>query len=79
MTGVQTCALPISLPGLAINLSASSLLDGGFRSELSALLGRHAAVASRLWLEVSEFGAMAALEPDRSIILKYSRLFEVFR
>ncbi|MEE2777072.1 MAG: DUF5916 domain-containing protein [Acidobacteriota bacterium] len=29
--------------------------------------------------EVSEFGAMAALEPDRSLILKYSRLIEVFR
>ena len=29
--------------------------------------------------EVSEFGALAAAEPNRSIIIKYSRLFDVFR
>ena len=46
------------LPGLAINLSARSIQQPEFRRELSALLKRRSA-SSRLWLEVSETGALA--------------------
>ncbi|TAH13541.1 MAG: EAL domain-containing protein [Curvibacter sp.] len=47
--------------GLAINLSASSLQDLQFRVRLLALIDAHKDVASRLWLEVSEAGALQHL------------------
>lgn len=46
------------LPGLAINLSASSVGDEVFRTKLLALLTAHRANAPRLWLEVAENGAL---------------------
>lgn len=46
------------LPGLAVNLSASSIQLPGFRSDLRKLLLRRAGT-SKLWLEVSEAGALA--------------------
>jgi EAL domain-containing protein (putative c-di-GMP-specific phosphodiesterase class I)/GGDEF domain-containing protein len=46
------------LKGLAINLSASSVQAPGFRADLQKLLKRRAGT-SRLWLEVSEAGALA--------------------
>ena len=46
------------LKGLAINLSASSVQSPEFRSDLQRLLKRRPST-SRLWLEVSEAGALA--------------------
>lgn len=50
-----------ALSGLAINLSASSIQLPKFRQELHALLKRRSGTA-RLWLEVSETGALAHFE-----------------
>jgi EAL domain-containing protein (putative c-di-GMP-specific phosphodiesterase class I) len=47
-----------ALPGLAINLSASSIQLPEFRADLRRLLLRRSGT-SRLWLEVSESGALA--------------------
>jgi diguanylate cyclase (GGDEF)-like protein len=47
-----------ALPGLAINLSASSIQLPEFRAELRRLMLRRSGT-SRLWLEVSESGALA--------------------
>lgn len=55
------------LPGLAINLSASSVADVGFRRDLIALLSGQKAVASRLWLEVAEAGALMHLDNFREL------------
>lgn len=57
------------LPGLAINLSASSLQRPEFRSELRTLLARRAAT-KRLWLEVSEAGAFTCFEAFRALCLE---------
>ena len=56
------------LPGLAINLSASSIEHAEFRDELLARLKR-ADVSRRLWLEVSEAGALAHFDAFRSLCL----------
>lgn len=50
-----------AIPGLAVNLSASSIHDGNFRRQLHALLDKQRAAASRLWLEVAETGALKHL------------------
>jgi EAL domain-containing protein (putative c-di-GMP-specific phosphodiesterase class I) len=50
-----------TLPGLAINLSASSIQLPEFRADLHRLLLRRSGT-SRLWLEVSESGALAHFE-----------------
>lgn len=49
------------LPGLAINLSASSVSDGEFRKQLLVLLAANRSSAARLWLEVAENGALKHL------------------
>lgn len=55
------------LRGLAINLSASSLDEAGFGQRLMTMLGTHRAVTSRLWLEVTESGALKHLDQFRSL------------
>ena len=55
-----------ALTGLAINLSASSLTLDGFRTELGQLLRRRTGT-SRLWLEVSESGALAHFDAFRAL------------
>lgn len=54
------------LPGLAINLSAHSLLWPSFRRELLALLAPHRA-APRLWLEIAESGMLAHFDAFREL------------
>jgi EAL domain-containing protein (putative c-di-GMP-specific phosphodiesterase class I) len=56
------------LSGLAINLSASSIQLPEFRHELHALLKRRPGTA-RLWLEVSEAGALAHFDAFRALCL----------
>ncbi len=57
------------LPGLAINLSASSVGDDTFRAKLLALLAAHRTNAPRLWLEVAENGALKHLAMFRELCL----------
>ncbi|MFO1264313.1 MAG: EAL domain-containing protein [Rhodoferax sp.] len=56
------------LPGLAINLSASSIQLPEFRSDLHGLLKRRSG-ATRLWLEVSESGALAHFDAFKALCL----------
>jgi len=56
-----------ALPGLAINLSASSVGDVEFRSKLLALLAAHRSSTPRLWLEVPENGALKHLPHFREL------------
>ncbi len=43
---------------LAINLSAESLCDAGFRAELTARLDKAPEVGTRLWVEIPEYGVI---------------------
>lgn len=54
-----------ALPGLAINLSASSLELPGFRADLWQMLKRRSA-ANRLWLEVAESGVLSHFSAFRA-------------
>ncbi len=56
-----------NLPGLAINLSASSLEDPGFQDRLMALIYADKALAPRLWLEIAEGGALQHLEAFKAL------------
>lgn len=55
------------LPGLAINLSASSLEDKLFQPKLLALLKQHSVASRKLWLEVAEEGAFKHLDAFRAL------------
>ncbi len=57
------------LAGLAINLSASSIQSVAFRDELRNLLRRHQQTR-RLWLEVSEAGALAHFDAFRALCIE---------
>jgi len=65
--GLLDLARQPALPGLAINLSASSLEDASFQPKLLALLEQHAGVSRRLWLEVAEEGAFKHFEAFRRL------------
>jgi EAL domain-containing protein (putative c-di-GMP-specific phosphodiesterase class I) len=65
--GLLDLARQPALPGLAINLSASSLEDASFQPKLLALLEQHAGVSLRLWLEVAEEGAFKHFEAFRRL------------
>lgn len=65
--GLQELARQPDLPGLAINLSASSLEDTVFQPKLLTLLKHHGAASQRLWLEVAEDGAFKHLEAFRAL------------
>ncbi len=67
--GLRELAAHPDLPGLAINLSASSISDERFRTELLAQLAADRANASRLWLEVAEGGALKHLAEFRELCL----------
>jgi EAL domain-containing protein (putative c-di-GMP-specific phosphodiesterase class I) len=55
------------LPGLAINLSGSSLAQAEFQQKLAALLERHRKAASRLWVEVAETGVFKHVDEFRTL------------
>lgn len=65
--GLEELVAQPSLPGMAVNLSASSLQDPSFRAELRDLLKRHAVAARRLWLELGESGALRHFEAFRDL------------
>lgn len=67
--GLSELAARSDLPGLAINLSARSVVDAGFRQRLLALLARWPSETRRLWLEVEETGALRDLPAFREFRL----------
>lgn len=67
--GLQELEAQPGLPGLAINLSASSVGDETFRTKLLALLTVHRTNTPRLWLEVAENGALKHLTKFRELCL----------
>jgi diguanylate cyclase (GGDEF)-like protein len=54
--------LQSSAGDIAVNLSAETIADWGFRNSLTLLLQKNAALCSRLWIEVSEYGVFRELE-----------------
>ena len=67
--GLETLARDPQLPGLAINLSASSLGGEDFESQLLSLLDAQPKLVHRLWLEVAEGGALKYLVQFRKLCL----------
>jgi diguanylate cyclase (GGDEF)-like protein len=63
--GLDELAGDATLPGLAVNLSARSVQDTGFRQRLLELIAERPALAGRLWLEVPETGVFAQLDAFR--------------
>ena len=55
------------LPGLAINLSASTVADPASLHAIEALLKKHRGAASRLWIEVAETGVFKHLDTFRDL------------
>ncbi len=66
--GLDQLAADPGIPGLAINLSASSIQDEQFRRQLLERLHRQPAAASRLWLEVAEAGVLNHFDAFRNIV-----------
>ena len=52
---------------IAINISADSIANWTFCSELTKLLRGHSGICSRLWLEVSEYGAFKYFDAFKDI------------
>ncbi len=67
--GLEQLETQAALPGLAINLSASSLELPEFRTQLAQLL-RHRPEARRLWLEVAESGVQSHFAAFRALCLE---------
>jgi diguanylate cyclase (GGDEF)-like protein len=65
--GLATLEEDELLKGLAINLSASSLVAADFEKKLAALLGKHRKAASRLWIEVAEIGVFKHVDAFRGL------------
>jgi diguanylate cyclase (GGDEF)-like protein len=65
--GLRELAAQPNLPGLAINLSASSVVDDAFRKRLLSVLSANRANTPRLWLEVAENGVLKHLEAFRAL------------
>lgn len=66
--GLRQLEADAAIPGLAINLSASSLQEEAFRRQLLAHLQQYPQAAARLWLEVAETGALRHLDAFRSLV-----------
>lgn len=58
------------LPGVAINLSASSIESEAFRRKLKSLLLQYPETCRKLWLEVSETGAFKHFDAFRSLCIE---------
>jgi EAL domain-containing protein (putative c-di-GMP-specific phosphodiesterase class I) len=52
---------------IAVNISSASIANWTFRSELSKLLRGRADICSRLWLEVTEYGAFKHFDAFKDI------------
>ncbi|MES2604983.1 MAG: EAL domain-containing protein [Pseudomonadota bacterium] len=67
--GLTQLANDPALPGLAINLSASSLENASFLPRLVELLKQRSAVSRRLWIEVAEAGALRYFDGFKTLVL----------
>ena len=65
--GLENLEQHAALNGVAINMSASSLVAEGFRQKLDVLLKKHRKAAGRLWIEVTETGVLKHVEAFRSL------------
>lgn len=65
--GLEELDATPQLSGLAINLSASSLEDPSFHTQLVSTLQARPAAAARLWLELAEDGALKHLDAFRAL------------
>lgn len=72
--GIKELQAQPHLTGLAINLSASSVGDPGFRKKLIELLEGQKPMAARLWLEVAESGALKHLDDFRELCRSLKQL-----
>jgi diguanylate cyclase (GGDEF)-like protein len=52
---------------VAVNLSAETISDWGFRNDLRALLKDHPALCKRLWVEVPEYGVFRQFDAFREL------------
>jgi EAL domain-containing protein (putative c-di-GMP-specific phosphodiesterase class I) len=59
---------------VAVNISAASIANWTFRNELSKLLRSAANIRSRLWLEVSEYGAFKHFDAFKDICFSLKAL-----
>jgi diguanylate cyclase (GGDEF)-like protein len=59
---------------VAVNISAASIANWTFRNELSKLLRSEANIRSRLWLEVSEYGAFKHFDAFKDICFSLKAL-----
>jgi len=59
---------------VAINISAASIANWTFRSELAKLLRNYPAIRSRLWLEVTEYGAFKHFDAFKDICFSLKAL-----
>jgi diguanylate cyclase (GGDEF)-like protein len=67
MTRTALAALPGSTGDIALNFSADSIADWGFRNALEQLLREHAGLCARLWVEVPEYGVFQQLDAFRDL------------
>lgn len=68
--GLEKLNATPDMPGLAINLSASSIESEAFRSQLKSLLQQHPETSHKLWLEVAETGAFKHFDAFRLLCLE---------
>ena len=68
MLGLRQLDADATMPGLAVNLSASSLAEEDFRRQLVSRLRLQPKAAARLWLEVAETGALHHLEAFQELV-----------
>ena len=52
---------------VAVNLSAETISDWGFRNDLRALLKEHPALCRRLWVEVPEYGVFRQFDAFKEL------------
>jgi len=65
--GLATLEQQPALPGLGINLSASSIAAADFQTKLDALLNKYRKSAPRLWIEVAETGVLKHIDAFRRL------------
>jgi predicted signal transduction protein with EAL and GGDEF domain len=65
--GLRALIAEPTLPGLAINLSASSITAPNFRRRLIEMIQKHGHIKQRLWLELAETGALRHFKEFRTL------------
>lgn len=65
--GLNELEIRHGLPGLAINLSASTVADSKSVAAIESLLKKHRQTASRLWIEVPETGVLKHFDAFRDL------------